>query len=116
MDLLEKYEIAKSTKNLKEKEMSACSTEIKALVTQKSKADKAYENAGLEIKKTEAKLASWEKDAKEAKKKIEELSKNNFWIQSEKSFFGRKDSDFDFEARDVAGSKKRIKELTVAQV
>ena len=106
-----KYEAVKNAKVAKEQAIVNCSKEIKALLTEKSKYEKAAEAAAGEIKKIIAKLQTWEKDAKDAKRSMTDLIKAHQWIESEKAFFGRKESDFDFEARDVNESKTRLKTL-----
>ena len=112
----ENYNAATTIKLSKEKEMSACNSEIKSLNLQKTKLDKQYENACLEIRKIESKLLQWEKNGKDAKKNLDDLVKEHSWIESEKGYFGKKDSDFDFDVRSVEESKKRVAELTAAQV
>ena len=111
-----KYDAATTVKVAKEKEMSACNVDIKSFNTQKLKLDKLYESASLEIGKIKSKLSQWEETGKDAKKSMDDLVKEHSWIKTEKEYFGKKDSDFDFEARDVKESKKRVVELTAAQV
>ena len=116
VDCKKKYDAATIIKIAKEKEMSACNVEIKSFNTQKIKLDKLYETASLEIGKIKSKLSQWEETGKDAKKSMDDLIKEHSWIKTEKEYFGKKDSDFDFQARDVKESKKRVAELTAAQV
>lgn len=112
----DKYESAKNSKIAKENEISGKSAEIKTLKTTQSKCEKEYENLGIKIKDIVVRLSSWEKSTVDAKKEMKKLVENNGWIQESKEFFGRKNSDFDFEARDVEESKTRLKELKAEQV
>lgn len=112
----EKYEESKTCRIEKEAEMSACSSEVKQLSAVKAKCDKIFDQVSIEITKMSGKLASWAKRGKDAKTSLQILEKENPWILSEKSFFGLKDSDFDFESRDVNESKLRLKKLAEEQV
>ena len=105
-----------AAKIAKEKEITACSAEIDLINKNKNKSDKASENLRIEITKIDHKLLSLEKNGKEAKERLDALNKLHSWIQKEKSFFGKKDSDFDFEAKSVKESKKRVQELIIIQV
>jgi structural maintenance of chromosome 2 len=95
--------------------MTSCSKEIKAMKAEKDKCEKGADALGNEIRKLVAKLQAWEQKAKEAKKKMDELLKANPWIASEKTYFGCKDSDFDFENKDVEGCQNRLKALKSEQ-
>ena len=107
----EKYESAKSAKVAKEAQMVSCSKEIKALLVDKAQFEKAAEAASLKSREVKHKLEQWDKNAKDAKKRMDELVESHSWISREKKFFGLKDSDFDFEAKDVEECKKRLKSL-----
>ena len=111
-----KYELAIIAKNSKEEEITACSSEIESINAVKIKTDKICEKTRIEITKIDQKLINLEKNGKDAKKELDTLIKANNWIVKEKSFFGKKDSDFDFEAKSVPESKKRLQELAVMQV
>ena len=80
------------------------------------KCEKIFEDACLEVTKITNKIASWTKNGKDAKANLATLEKSHSWIPSEKSFFGQKDSDFDFERKDVAECRVRLLQLTAEQV
>ena len=109
------FEIAKTAKISKEKEISNGSKEIKTLHTQKIQLDKAAEVAVCDVRKLQAKLEKWESDAKLAKKEMTSMLKEYPWIQTEKVYFGRKESDFDFESKNIDECKEELKSLKVQQ-
>ena len=37
------------------------------------------------------------------------------WIEAERDYFGRPDTDYDFESRDVAGAKRELRALEKEQ-
>lgn len=96
--------------------MSACSSEVKQISTLKAKCDKGFDQACLEITKMTSKLATWSRAGKDARTGLTALEAEHAWIAAEKSFFGRKDSDFDFESRNVGESRGRLKALKEEQV
>ena len=110
------YSDAQTSRNEKENEISAKSTEIKQIQILKIKCEKLYEDATVEVTKITSKISSWTKNGKEAKASLATLEKNHSWITSEKIFFGQKDSDFDFERKDVAECRVRLLQLTAEQV
>ena len=111
----DKYEASKLAKVAKEEQMASCSKEIKALLMDKAQSEKAAEAASLKSREVKHKLEQWDKSAKDAKKRMDELVESHAWISREKKFFGVKDSDFDFESKDVEECKKRLKLLKSEQ-
>ena len=105
------YDDAKERVADKQKELNKCSKEIKALEDAKAKALAAAQTASLEARKLQHKLKTWEKDFKDASKAIAALVKQHPWISKDKEFFGHAGSDYDFNARNVPESNKRLKEL-----
>ena len=65
----------------------------------------------LEARKVQHKLKQWEKDSKDAARAMASLLKQHSWIEKERAYFGVSGSDFDFVARDVGVSMKRLKDL-----
>jgi hypothetical protein len=96
--------------------MSACSSEVKQISSLKAKCDKVFDQACLEITKITSKLATWSRAGKDARAGLAALEAAHPWIAAEKAFFGRKDSDFDFESRNVGESRGRLKTLKEEQV
>ena len=115
-DLKTKYSEAQTSRNEKENEIAARSTEIKQIQQLKIKCEKLFEDAFVEVTKITNKIASWTKNGKDAKASLASLEKEHPWISNEKSFFGQKDSDFDFEKKDVAECRVRLQQLTAEQV
>lgn len=111
-----KYSEALTSKNEKENEIAARSTEIKQIQLLRIKCEKLFEDASVEVTKITNKIASWTKNGKDAKTSLTSLEKEHPWIANEKIFFGQKDSDFDFEKKDVAECRVRLQQLTAEQV
>lgn len=82
---------------------------------EQSKAQKAANEAGLETRKVEHKLKQWEKDSRDAEKKIHGMEKQYPWIEGESSFFGQAGGNYDFTSRDPVSSQKRLAEIKSAQ-
>lgn len=99
----------------KQQELNQCSKEIKALIANRDKFQKAAQNASLEARKVQHKLKQWEKDFKDASKNMTALLKQHPWIEKERAYFGVAGSDFDFAAKDVTQASKRLKDLKADQ-
>jgi len=111
----EAYEIAKTLVAEKQAELNACSKEIKALEVAKATALKAKTEASLEARKLTHKLKAWEKECKDAAAAVKSLLKQHPWIEKDKAFFGTAGSDFDFAAKDVPASRKRLSDIKKEQ-
>ena len=109
------YDEAKANVVAMQAELNRTSKEIKELSKEQSKADKAANEAGLEARKVEHKLKQWEKDSKDAEKKIICMEKQHPWIESESSFFGQAGGNYDFSAQNPSVSQKRLSEIKSAQ-
>ncbi|KAF1320445.1 Structural maintenance of chromosomes protein, partial [Globisporangium splendens] len=77
----------------------------------------AQKKSALEIerKKTEHKITRLLKEESEAKHIVKKLEKTHPWIESEKEFFGREHTDYDFQRRDPASANRRLLELKETQ-
>lgn len=95
----------------KEKEIASCSAEIKNLLKLRVTNEKAAEAAGVKSREILLSLQVWDRSAKDAKKHVAKLVETHPWIAREKEYFGLKEGDFDFEARDINVCKERYKEV-----
>ena len=105
------YDETKAAVAAKQAEINECSKEIKALEKQAAAAMTLKQNAALEARSLQHKLKSWEKDLKDAQKALKAMTQSHPWVEKEKAFFGQPGSDFDFAAKDVPASQKRLKEI-----
>lgn len=69
----------------------------------------------LEQKRLAHKLQQLKKDDKESHVVVQRLEKTHPWIEKEKSFFGKKGTDFDFEANSYQDNKTRLDDLSSQQ-
>ncbi|GAB9468643.1 Structural maintenance of chromosomes protein [Globisporangium polare] len=89
--------------------------QLKDLAAKQS--DLAKQKSALEIerKKSEHKITRLLKEESEAKHIVKKLEKSHPWIETEKEFFGREHTDYDFQRRDPASANRRLLELKETQ-
>jgi len=73
------------------------------------------EDKEIEQKKLSHKIQQLQKDDKEATTVVARLEKAHPWIEKEKAFFGKKGTDFDFQANSYQDNKSRLDELNSQQ-
>lgn len=105
------YEQARVSLQEKQDELAACDERLKSLVKADNKLGKKIASSELELKKLEQKLNKMNKERSGAKSYVADMLAAHSWIAQEKQFFGRAHTDYDFDARDVSGAQKRLKEL-----
>jgi structural maintenance of chromosome 2 len=91
--------------------MTRNETEITTLKQDREKIDKKRDELVTEQKKIEVKTNKYEKEIKDAKEALGNLENENKWISSERSFFGMKDTDYDFSNIDSKSEKEKINKL-----
>lgn len=89
--------------------------QLKDLAIKQSELAKQKSALEIERKKTEHKITRLLKDESEAKHIVKKLEKAHPWIESEREFFGREHTDYDFERRDPASANRRLLELKETQ-
>jgi len=73
------------------------------------------EEKELEQKRVSHKIQQLQKDDKESHVVVGRMEKQHPWIEKEKSFFGKKGTDFDFEANSYQDNKGRLDDLSTQQ-
>jgi len=73
------------------------------------------EDKGLEQKRVSHKIQQLQKDDKDALVVVSKMEKEHPWIEKEKGFFGKKGTDFDFEANSYQDNKGRLDEISSQQ-
>jgi len=91
-----------------DKALSALDAELRANKTER-------EDKELEQKRISHKIQQLQKDDKEATVVVARMEKQHPWIEKEKGFFGKKGTDFDFEANSYQDNKGRLDELASQQ-
>lgn len=89
--------------------------QLKELSVRLSEMSKKKTSLQLERKKTEHKISRLVKDESDAKVMVKKLEKAHPWIETEKEFFGREHTDYDFQRRDPASANHRLLELKETQ-
>jgi len=88
---------------------------IAGLAAESSANRQQREEQELEQKKRRHKIEQLQKDDKEAGNVVLRMEKEHPWIEKDKNIFGKKGTDFDFEANDYGENKKRCDELEKQQ-
>jgi structural maintenance of chromosome 2 len=105
------YEEAKQELDALEGRMAHFSSEVIELKRARSDMVKAAETATIEAKKLSVKISSIRKERLGAEKLVSMMVKKYAWIESEKTAFGVRGGDYDFEATDPEVVGKHMKEL-----
>jgi structural maintenance of chromosome 2 len=95
----------------KKREITKNEVEINSLKNEKEKLEKKKDEILSEMKKTETKINKYEKEIRDAEDKKNKLEQENKWIVSEKSFFGMKDTDYDFSLIDAKAEYDKLNKL-----
>merc|ERR1719401_2432770 len=88
---------------------------LASLATESSTNRQQREEKELEQKRVRHKIEQLQKDDKEAGNVVLRMEREHPWIEKDKNIFGKKGTDFDFEANDYGENKKRCDELEKQQ-
>jgi len=88
---------------------------ISNLLAKRDELSQQLIDCDIEIKKIEHKIERFHKDKKDASKFVEHLEKKYSWIATEKQFFGKPNTDFDFKARSPQEAQKELTSLQEEQ-
>lgn len=105
------YEKANSELEQKKASLTEADQELSKLIARKEEKSKEKTSCVLKIKKLEHKLARQQKEQKEADSFLSNIQKEHPWIATEKQFFGKPNSDYDFKARDPKEAQKKLKKI-----
>lgn len=105
------YETLKKELDEKKTSISELDDEIDQLNREKDSLMKQKSECQVKIKKLELKYERDVKEISEAKNLIEGLLKENSWIKTEKKYFNKPGTDFDFSARDPKDVYKKYNEI-----
>lgn len=109
------YEEAKLDLDGRRQRICDCEKDIVKLTKVRNSAQKRMEKAQLELKRVAHKIARMEKENSGAEKLIESLLSKFPWIESEKSSFGQKNSDYDFGRRNPEAIREKLADLQAEQ-
>lgn len=109
------YDEANQQLEKRRSNLTLCDQQLKELVARHSELSRKKSSLELERKKTEHKITRLVKDESDAKVLVKKLEKAHPWIETEKEFFGREHTDYDFQRRDPASANHRLLELKETQ-
>ncbi|RQM12186.1 hypothetical protein DD237_002827 [Peronospora effusa] len=96
-------------------DLTLCDQQLKELSARQSALSKRRSDLEIERKKAEHKISRMAKDESDAKMMVKKLEKAHPWIETEKEFFGREHTDYDFQRRDPSSANRRLLELKETQ-
>merc|ERR1719401_438955 len=88
---------------------------LAGLATESTSNRQQREEKELEQKRVRHKIEQLQKDDKEAGNVVLRMEQQHPWIEKEKGFFGKKGTDFDFEANNYQEDKQRLIDLEKQQ-
>ena len=109
------YEQARASLDAVKQALTECDAELKTLEKAMSKLRNQIQSSEVKERKLGHKLARFEKEQQEARRRTEGLLKRHPWIASEKQYFGKPHTDYDFNARDPSQAKARMAKLVSAR-
>jgi structural maintenance of chromosome 2 len=109
------YEEAKQDLDSKNDIMANRSTELAGLKSRKSSLAKEVDSIRLESKKLSLSLLNLKKERSASENLVTSMLKRHPWIETEKTAFGIRGGDYDFEANNPSRAQKRLKDLRADQ-
>eukprot|EP00392_Amoebophrya_sp_AT5.2_P013766 g13895.t1 len=97
------------------KKFSENNAKCQELKTELQKLEAEKDDVERDIKKLTTKIRDAEQQEVDAKQIVERLLRTHSWIASEKHFFGRKNSDYDFEKINPQQAKRKHKQIEEQQ-
>jgi len=107
-------ELASSLETLREG-LKQLDEEMASLAAELTSNRQQHEEKELEHKRLSHKIQQMQKDDKEAHIVVARMEKQHAWIEKEKNFFGKKGTDFDFEANNYQDNKSRLDSISAQQ-
>jgi structural maintenance of chromosome 2 len=110
------YDEKKGTLEEVKQELASCSSQMSKLEREKSACENRREEAVLQQKALRKALSQLDGEIEHAKKAVRQMLKKYAWISTEKEFFGREGTDFDFDSVDsMEETEGRLTELRERQ-
>jgi structural maintenance of chromosome 2 len=105
------------TKQLEKKRQKFydCDQTIQDLNKQRTKQEKRLADIEVQLKNLEHMIQGFHAKKKNAQKRYQHLLETHPWIQNEKQFFGKPQSDYDFATRDLKQVELKLKHLEEEQ-
>ncbi|CAN8010491.1 unnamed protein product [Ixodes pacificus] len=109
-----KEQVSKASADLKaqKEKLKAASREIGAKYTERDGLQKKADDLRLRIQQWEHDISKVQKEAEDARRKLEDLVKHYEWIPSEKQYFGQANTEYDFTVNNPVEAGRRIQKLS----
>eukprot|EP00743_Colponemidia_sp_Colp-15_P003700 GILK01003992.1.p1 GENE.GILK01003992.1~~GILK01003992.1.p1 ORF type:complete len:1230 (+),score=358.28 GILK01003992.1:523-3690(+) len=114
-DKQEEYGRANKDLESRRKVLMATDKTLSSLSKQREALARDAENIELELKRLEHKIQRFHKDQRDAATYVEKMQQNHPWISTEKQFFGKPHTDYDFSARNPEEVRSRLDSLVEEQ-
>jgi structural maintenance of chromosome 2 len=111
----EAYDKVNSKLDSEKQRLTETDNKIAQLNEEKAKLQKALSDNELASKKLGHRISRLQSDAKDAKARVQRLLDQHEWIAAEKHLFGRRHSDYDFEAHDPTSAQEELTKLHAQQ-
>jgi structural maintenance of chromosome 2 len=105
------YDEAQQKLDAMRERIASCDEAIANALKEKNALVREAADLSVERKKVEHKIQRFEKDKDQAQQKVEKLLQEHEWIATEKKFFGRPHTDYDFSTRDAKDCRTRLATL-----
>ncbi|KAI9031171.1 condensin subunit, partial [Hyaloraphidium curvatum] len=93
------------------KALAKFDTELQQLEAEKKRCEVQRSDAELESQKLAHDLQHFKEEKETARKRQKELEKQFEWIQGQKQLFGKPNTPYDFESKNIAEERKKLKQL-----
>ncbi|XP_028403632.1 structural maintenance of chromosomes protein 2-like [Dendronephthya gigantea] len=99
--------------NLKEqkKTLRACNEAINTKISARKEMENENNDNMIKVKELDHKMVKFQKDSKDAAHKVERMIAEYQWIDSERQFFGKPNTAYDFSANDMPEVSRRLAKL-----
>lgn len=116
MDEAEKVALdAKSALDTAVEEIAQADKKLREMVQERDEITASIDELKSQIRIHESKIQSILREAQIAERRVADLLLKHPWINTEKAFFNKPHSDYDFVKNDAAAAHKRLSELETAQ-
>uniref|UniRef100_A0A1E1XGS4 Structural maintenance of chromosomes protein n=1 Tax=Amblyomma aureolatum TaxID=187763 RepID=A0A1E1XGS4_9ACAR len=108
----EEVKVASDEVKAQKEKLKAASREISEKYAERAGVEKQADQLKLKIQQWEHDVNKIDREAADAVKKLEDLVRHYEWIPSERSYFGKSNTEYDFEANNPVDAGRRIHKLS----
>ncbi|KAF1899423.1 hypothetical protein Lal_00019551 [Lupinus albus] len=104
-----------SQMNSVRQKMKDCDKEISGIIKEQQKLEHKLTEGNLEWKRMENEVKRMEMEQKDCSTRVDKLVEKHAWIATEKQFFGKSGTDYDFSSRDPGKAREELERLQAEQ-